>query len=71
MMRRDASTFSMLSGSRPIIGAELRDIDLRETLDASTIEAIHQAWLGHRRRCVSQSGVIPGKDRPAGHRLFR
>jgi taurine dioxygenase len=31
----------------PHIGAEVRDIDLRGTLDASTIEAIHDAWLDH------------------------
>jgi taurine dioxygenase len=29
------------------IGAEIRGIDLRDTLDAGTIRAIHQAWLDH------------------------
>jgi len=47
----------------PHIGAELRDIDLRETLDASTIEAIHQAWLDHavvvfRNQELSQEDLL-------------
>jgi len=29
------------------IGAEIRGIDLRETLDTATIRRIHQAWLDH------------------------
>jgi taurine dioxygenase len=29
------------------IGAEIRGVDLRDTLDAETIRAIHQAWLDH------------------------
>ena len=29
------------------IGAEIRGVDLRDTLDAQTIRAIHQAWLDH------------------------
>jgi taurine dioxygenase len=29
------------------IGAEIRGIDLRTTLDAGTIKQIHQAWLNH------------------------
>jgi alpha-ketoglutarate-dependent taurine dioxygenase len=29
------------------IGAEIRGIDLRDTLDAATMNAIHQAWLDH------------------------
>src|SRR6476620_10906997 len=29
------------------IGAEIRGIDLRTTLDADTIKQIHQAWLNH------------------------
>jgi taurine dioxygenase len=29
------------------IGAEIRGIDLRDTLDAATIRAIHRAWLDH------------------------
>lgn len=29
----------------PHIGAEIRHLDLRETRDPSTVEAIHQAWL--------------------------
>ena len=29
------------------IGAEIRGLDLRETLDADTIRRIHQAWLDH------------------------
>ena len=29
------------------IGAEIRGIDLRDTLDDETIRAIHQAWLDH------------------------
>ena len=29
------------------IGAEIRGIDLRDQLDAATVEAIHQAWLDH------------------------
>jgi taurine dioxygenase len=29
------------------IGAEVRGLDLRETLDAETIRRIHQAWLDH------------------------
>ena len=29
------------------IGAEIRGIDLRDTLDAATMDAIHQAWLDH------------------------
>ncbi len=29
------------------IGAEIRGIDLRDPLDAATMDAIHQAWLDH------------------------
>jgi taurine dioxygenase len=29
------------------IGAEIRGLDLRETLDRETIDAIHRAWLDH------------------------
>jgi taurine dioxygenase len=29
------------------IGAEIRGVDLRETLDQDTIDAIHRAWLQH------------------------
>jgi taurine dioxygenase len=29
------------------IGAEIRGIDLRDKLDAETVQAIHQAWLDH------------------------
>src|SRR5260370_2021541 len=29
------------------IGAEIRGIDLRDTLDAATIRDIHKAWLDH------------------------
>ena len=29
------------------IGAEIRGLDLRDTLDATTIRRIHQAWLDH------------------------
>ena len=29
------------------IGAEIRGLDLRETLDTATIRRIHQAWLDH------------------------
>ena len=47
----------------PHIGAEVRDIDLRKTLDASTIEAIHQAWLDHavvvfRNQELSQEDLL-------------
>ena len=47
----------------PHIGAEVRGIDLRETLGASTIEAIHQAWLDHavvvfRNQELSQEDLL-------------
>jgi taurine dioxygenase len=47
----------------PHIGAEVRDIDLRKTLDASTIDAIHQAWLDHavvvfRNQELSQEDLL-------------
>jgi len=47
----------------PHIGAEVRDIDLRKTLDASSIEAIHQAWLDHavvvfRNQELSQEDLL-------------
>ena len=45
------------------IGAEIRGIDLRETLDAQTVRAIHQAWLDHlvlvfRGQQFSQADLI-------------
>src|ERR1700719_3550022 len=45
------------------IGAEIRGIDLRDTLDAETIRAIHQAWLDHlvlvfRGQQFSQEALI-------------
>jgi len=45
------------------IGAEIRGIDLRDTLDAETIRAIHQAWLDHlvlvfRGQQFSQADLI-------------
>ena len=29
------------------IGAEIRGVDLRDTLDADVIDGIHAAWLDH------------------------
>ena len=45
----NVATKSRLNVSRlsSHIGAEVRDIELRQTLDASTIAAIHDAWLDH------------------------
>jgi taurine dioxygenase len=45
------------------IGAEIRGIDLRDTLDGETIAAIHQAWLDHlvlvfRGQSFSQEDLI-------------
>jgi taurine dioxygenase len=45
------------------IGAEIRGIDLRDTLDADVIEAIHKAWLDHcvllfRDQSFSQEDLI-------------
>ena len=45
------------------IGAEIRGIDLRDQLDAETVEAIHQAWLDHcvllfRGQSFSQEDLI-------------
>src|SRR6266852_5002063 len=45
------------------IGAEIRGIDLRDTLDGETISAIHQAWLDHlvlvfRGQQFSQADLI-------------
>src|SRR5450432_4086934 len=45
------------------IGAEIRGIDLRDTLDAQTVRAIHQAWLDHlvlvfRGQQFSQADLI-------------
>jgi taurine dioxygenase len=45
------------------IGAEIRGIDLRDTLDAETVRAIHQAWLDHlvlvfRGQQFSQADLI-------------
>jgi taurine dioxygenase len=45
------------------IGAEIRGIDLRDTLDAETIRGIHQAWLDHlvlvfRGQQFSQADLI-------------
>ena len=31
----------------PNIGAEIRDVDLRDDLDAGTVAAIRGAWLDH------------------------
>ena len=47
----------------PHIGAEIRGIDLRDQLDAATIDAIHQAWLDHsvllfRGQSFSQEDLI-------------
>jgi taurine dioxygenase len=47
----------------PHIGAEIRGIDLRETLDADLVDAIHQAWLDHcvlvfRGQNLSQEDLI-------------
>ena len=45
----NVATKSRLNVSRlsPHIGAEVRDIDLSQTLDASTIADIHDACLDH------------------------
>lgn len=45
------------------IGAEIRGIDLRTTLDADTIKQIHQAWLNHsvllfRNQSFSQEDLL-------------
>ena len=45
------------------IGAEIRGIDLRTTLDADTIRQIHQAWLDHsvllfRNQSFSQEDLL-------------
>jgi taurine dioxygenase len=45
------------------IGAEIRGIDLRTTLDADTIKQIHQAWLDHsvllfRNQSFSQEDLL-------------
>jgi len=45
------------------IGAEIRGIDLRDTLDAETVRAVHQAWLDHlvlvfRGQQFSQADLI-------------
>jgi taurine dioxygenase len=45
------------------IGAEIRGIDLRDQLDADTVQAIHQAWLDHvvllfRGQSFSQEDLI-------------
>ena len=45
------------------IGAEIKGIDLRDQLDAATIDAIHQAWLDHcvllfRGQSFSQEDLI-------------
>ena len=45
------------------IGAEIRGIDLRDRLDAATVDAIHQAWLDHsvllfRGQSFSQEDLI-------------
>lgn len=45
------------------IGAEIRGIDLRTTLDADTIKQIHQAWLDHsvllfRNQSLSQEDLL-------------
>ena len=47
----------------PHIGAEIRHLDLRETRDPSTVEAIHQAWLEHtvilfRNQELSQEDLL-------------
>ena len=31
----------------PLIGAEVRGVDLREPLDAATFEALHALWMEH------------------------
>ena len=61
----NVATKSRLNVSRlsPHIGAEVRDIDLRQTLDASTIAAIHDAWLDHsviifRNQELSQEDLL-------------
>jgi alpha-ketoglutarate-dependent taurine dioxygenase len=45
------------------IGAEIRGIDLRTTLDADTIKQVHQAWLDHsvllfRNQSLSQEDLL-------------
>jgi alpha-ketoglutarate-dependent taurine dioxygenase len=40
------TTYDVVPLSRHI-GAEIRGLDLRETLDAGTIRRINQAWLDH------------------------
>jgi alpha-ketoglutarate-dependent taurine dioxygenase len=47
----------------PHIGAEIRSIDLRETLDPETVRAIHRAWLDHgvvlfRDQDLSQENLL-------------
>jgi taurine dioxygenase len=61
----NVATKSRLNVSRlsPHIGAEVRDIDLRQALDASTIAAIHDAWLEHsviifRNQELSQEDLL-------------
>ena len=61
----NVATKSRLNVSRlsPHIGAEVRDIELRQTLDASTIAAIHDAWLDHsviifRNQELSQADLL-------------
>ena len=45
------------------IGAEIKGIDLHDTLDAGTVDAIHRAWLDHsvllfRGQSFSQEDLV-------------